>query len=341
MEIKKKLWGEKNGKEVYLVTINNGEMEISFSNLGCTITGILVPDEPGTMKNIILGYDNIEGYLNDMFYMGCIVGRVSGRISDASFVIDGKKYELTKNDHGGANHIHGGFEGFNKKVFDLLHVSKSENSATAEFYYKSTDMEEGYPGNVDLFVSYTLNTKNEVIISYRAMSDKSTHINLTNHCYFNLAGNGQPAQMQELYINADLFVHCKTGYIPTGELRSVFNDPHDFREKHSIGRDWDQLPEGFNECFVLNGNGNDEMIKAELQDPASCTTMTIKTTLPGIVFYTGDFLHGAFKKNEGICLETQSFPDTPNRKEFPSTLLHPGQKYHHKTTLGFSFKNVI
>jgi aldose 1-epimerase len=331
MEIKKMIWGEKGGKEIYLVTFNNGVMEVSFSNLGCTITHINVPDGSGKMKNIILGYDDLDGYLNDTFYMGCIVGRVSGRISNASFDIDGKKYELTKNDHGSDNHLHGGFEGFNKKVFDLLHVSKSEHSAIAEFYYNSEDMEEGYPGNADIFVIYTLTDKNELRIEYGAVSDKATHINLTNHCYFNLSGKIQPAQLQELFVDAHRFVQCGAGYIPTGELRSVNNDPHDFRNKTIIDRG------GFNECFVLNGNALDEKIKAELSDPASGTTMSIKTTLPGIVLYTGDYLNGPFKKNQGVCLETQFFPDTPNRKEFPSTLLLPGQEYKNTTTLGFSF----
>jgi aldose 1-epimerase len=331
MEIKKMIWGEKGGKEIYLVTFNNGVMEVSFSNLGCTITHINVPDGSGKMKNIILGYDDLDGYLNDTFYMGCIVGRVSGRISNVSFDIDGKKYELTKNDHGSDNHLHGGFEGFNKKVFDLLHVSKSEHSAIAEFYYNSEDMEEGYPGNADIFVTYTLTDKNELRIEYGAVSDKATHINLTNHCYFNLSGKIQPALLQELFVDAHRFVQCGQGYIPTGELRSVNNDPHDFRNKHIIDHG------GFNECFVLNGNTLDEKIKAELSDPASGTTMSIKTTLPGIVLYTGDYLNGPFKKNQGVCLETQFFPDTPNRKEFPSTLLLPGQEYKHTTTLGFSF----
>ncbi|MEO8582380.1 MAG: aldose epimerase family protein, partial [Flavitalea sp.] len=307
MNINRSLWGKKDGREIFLITVNNGSMELSYTNLGCTITAISVPDGSGNMKNLVLGYDTLDEYLNDNYFLGCIMGRVTGRISNGSFEIDGKQYTLARNDGTQTNHMHGGLQGFSKKVFELRSIEEKDNKVSATFYYHSNDMEEGYPGNLDLHVTYTLTTNNEVIIKYHAIADKATNVNLTNHCYFNFSGTSTPAIDHELYVDADKFVLCGEGWIPTGELKSVDHDPHDFRVKHRINKDWHELPDGFNECFVLNSESINHAVSARLSDPGSGTAMTLKTTSPGIVFYTGAYLSVPFQKYQGVCLETQFF----------------------------------
>lgn len=311
--------------DLVLITLSNAEMQLTFINFGCTITAIRIGE-----KNVVLAYDKIEDYFDDRYYLGCVVGRVTGRISQGRFNIGGDEYPLAKNDPSGKHHLHGGVNGFSKKKFHLTGSTQTEHAASATLQYKSPHLEEGYPGNLDVTVTYTMTAKNEIVIEYRAQTDRATHVNLTNHTYFNFSSAAPAVDTHELFVDADRYVVSNADFIPTGELRSVNNDIHDFRKIKPVRRN-------LNECFVLNGDRDDDRIKAALHEPASNISMTVRTTVPGLLFYTGDYLTGDFVAGQGLCLETQFFPDTPNRPEFSGTLLRPGQTYYQRTSLGFYF----
>lgn len=331
MGIRKTTWGRHQGKEVYLLTLNNGWLEVSLTNFGCTVVSIVVPGKNDTKKNLVLGYNSLEDYIGDAYYMGCLVGRFANRISNAAFQISTVKYQLAANEKGTGNHLHGGERGFNKKVFDLNKTDAHDNSV--QFYYKSADGEEGYPGNLDVFVTYRLTNKNEVVIDYKAMTDKPTHVNLTNHSYFNLSGATSQAINHELFINATQVLEADTAYIPTGTFKAVAGTALDFTAYRPIHGGNPESFRGYNECFSIAHVPNE--IIAGLRDPESGRSLAVRTTLPGIMLYTGDFLKTPFLKNGGICLETQFFPDSPNQPLFPQTLLHPGEVYQHQTVYQF------
>ena len=318
--------------DIRLYTISNEWMELSVSTLGCTITSIIIPDKDGVKRNIVLNYATPSGYVDDSFYVGSTVGRVAGRISNASFTIDGHSYHLTPNDGATGNHLHGGASGFNKKTFKLVSSTKTTDETSLKFFYHSTDGEEGYPGNLELWVTVTLKSDNNIIIQYRATTDKKTHVNLTNHSYFNFRGLPQPATDHELYVNADSYVETDREYIPTGNILPVKDTVYDFSERRRIGKYIAELETGYNVCFVLNKN---QQADAILFEPDSGIRMTVTTSAPGLLLYTGDFLHTHFMKNQGVCLETQFFPDSPNQELFPSTLLGPGEEYLHHTIFAF------
>jgi aldose 1-epimerase len=335
MGIRKSLWGTQEGQDIYLLTITNGHLELSVTNLGCTIVSILLPDETGNQANMVLGYDCLEGYLADTFYMGCIVGRFANRIANAAFQIGNATYNLTANETGTGNHLHGGKAGFNKKVFDIIETPYG-NANAIQFFYKSVNGEEGFPGNLDVYVTYQVTDENEIIIDYKGTTDKTTPVNLTNHSYFNLSGAQVPAINHELFINSEWALVADETYIPTGELKSVVNTELDFRNWRPIHAQPDTSSfAGYNECFSFTHANASTNAVAGLRDPLSGRSMTVRTTLPGMMLYTGDFLKTPYLKNEGICLETQFFPDSPNRPEFPSTLLHPGDVYQHRTVYQF------
>lgn len=306
---------------------------MTVSTLGCTITSIIVPSKDGNKRNIVLAYGDITGYVNDAYYIGCVVGRYAGRISDASFTIDGNLYPLSPNELSTGNHLHGGFEGFNRKNFQLVSSSHDDSTASLIFYYNSRHLEEGYPGNLEIWVTYTLTRQNKIIIEYKAITDRKTHVNLTNHTYFNFTGRHETATDHLLLINADAYVETGEHYIPTGILKDVQGTPFDFRKKRRIDESFSLLPTGYNECFVLNKNN---ITSAVLSENVSGIEMTVQTSLPGLLLYTGDFLGNNFCKNQGICLETQFFPDTPHHTKFPSTLLNPGEEYVENTVWTFS-----
>lgn len=296
MGIRKTLWGHHEGKEVYLITLNNDWLEVSLTNFGCTIVSIIVPDKIGHKKNLVLGYNSLQDYILDPYYIGCIVGRFANRLSNAAFQVGDVTYQLTANEPGTGNHLHGGEKGFNKKVFSLSNAPAEDNAI--QFYYRSVDGEEGYPGNLDVFVTYQLTDKNEVIIDYNATTDKATHVNLTNHSYFHLCGASEPAINHELYINAAYVLEADATYIPTGDMQAVAGTGLDFTEYRPIDQQGDPaLFRGYNECFWLT-QAPDE-IKAALRDPQSGRSMTVRTTLPGIMLYTGDFLKSPFLKKWG------------------------------------------
>jgi aldose 1-epimerase len=313
------------GHNTWLHTITNDWMEVTISTFGCTITSIMIPGKNGVKRNIVLAYDDIARYIDDPFYIGCIVGRYAGRISGASFTIDGKLFSLPPNDGHSGNHLHGGYSGFNKKNFQLLKSTHDDESASLVFHYRSPHLEEGYPGNLDVWITFALTNDNKIIIGYRAITDHATYINLTNHTYFNFTGNRESATGHELVIHADAYVQTGEDYIPDGVLRNVNGMGHDFRVKRKIEA-------VYNECFVLNKS---DEINAVLSEESSGIHMAVSTSLPGLLLYTGDFLANNFTKNQGVCLETQYFPDSPHQPKFPSTLLIPGDEYVENTVWQF------
>jgi aldose 1-epimerase len=283
-----------------------------------------------------LGYDSLKEYVKDQFYVGCLVGRFAGRISRGGFCIGNRFYQLFENDPLNKIHLHGGENGFNKKAFSILSVQSEAASQSVILYYCSKDGEEGYPGNLDLWVTYSLTNENEFIVQYKAKTDKATHLNLTNHSYFNLTGIPEAALKQEILINADRFLITDDNYIPTGKIQPVENTIYDFRKLRRVDYYFNKsIATGYNECYVLNKS--DENLAAVLADPIGKRKMTVTTTAPGLVFYTGNYLGGKFRKCQGICLETEYFPDTPNQPEFPATILAPGQEMINQTIYQFSW----
>jgi aldose 1-epimerase len=341
MNIKKKQWGEHQGRTIWLYSVKNEAIEINLTNYGCTILSILVAG-----KNVILGYSSIEELLADKFYMGTIVGRYAGRISNSCFEIDGSIFHLPSNDGTSGNHLHGGPQGFNKMVFEEISQQCTDNDASVTFHGISEDMDQGYPGKLMISFSISLNSENEITFSYLAKTNRPTHINLTHHLYYNLCDDAQPATTQSLLIDGDSMVETSDDYIPTGKLLPIPQHA-DFLIRRKIPDDID-----FNECYILNaskeyrnsnGNGNGKenrkekriVIDAILSDPSSGLTMELTTTCPAIIFYSGQFLDKPFYPKQGICLETQYFPDAPNHKNFPSTLYTEDRQFEEQTKLSF------
>ncbi len=351
--MEKKVFGTTaDGKTADLYTLKNKNgMQVSITNFGATVVSIMAPDKAGKMADVALGYDDLAGYELNKNYLGVLVGRYGNRIAHGKFSIDGTEYTLAKNN--GENSLHGGIKGFNKAMWDATDVSKG-GEAAVEMKYVSKDGEEGYPGNLSVTVVYTLTNKNELKIDYSATTDKKTVVNLTNHTYFNLAGQGNGDILkQELMINADTFTPVDSGLIPTGELKKVEGTPFDFRKATAIGGRIEandeqiKLGGGYDHNFVLNRKPATGLsLAARVSDPSSGRTMEVWTTEPGVQFYTGNFLDGSFKGKGGIayqkrtafCLETQHFPDSPNHPSFPTTLLKPGEKYHTTTVYKFEAK---
>jgi len=350
--VEKKAFGTTaDGKTADLYTLKNKNgMVVTITNFGATVVSILVPDKAGKMADVALGYDNLAGYELNKNYLGVLVGRYGNRIAHGKFSIDGTEYTLAKNN--GDNTLHGGLKGFNKMMWDAKDVSKSGEPAV-EMNYVSKDGEEGFPGNLSVTVVYTLTNKNELRIDYTATTDKKTVVNLTNHTYFNLSGQGHGDVLkEEMMINADKFTPVDSGLIPTGELKSVAGTPFDFRKATAIGErinaDDEQikLGGGYDHNFVVNRSKAGLSLAAKVYDPASGRVLEAWTTEPGVQFYTGNFLDGSFQgkgggaynKRTAFCLETQHFPDSPNHPSFPTTLLKPGEKYHTTTVYKFATK---
>ncbi len=335
---------------VYTLQNTNG-MTVKVSSYGATITSIEAPDRDGEMADIALGYNSAEEYMNavDKPYFGAVVGRYGNRIAGGQFKIDGETYTLAKNN--GQHHLHGGVTGFDKVVWNASLL----NDQTIELTYTAKDMEEGYPGNLEVKVTYQLTDNNELVVNYYAKTDKATHVNLTQHTYFNLKGEGKGDILDhELMLNAGQYTPVDEGLIPTGELADVAGTPFDFRKAKPIGRDiagdHQQLKfgGGYDHNWVLDTAGaSDELtLAARVHEPESGRVLEVHTTEPGIQFYCGNFLDGRLKGKSGaayvhrggFCLETQHFPDSPNQPEFPSTLLKPGEEYKSKTVFKFLAK---
>jgi aldose 1-epimerase len=338
----------KEGQSVDLYTITNSHgLKIQAINYGGIIVSLYVPDKNGKLDDVVLGFDKFEGYLNNKPHFGGIIGRYANRIANAKFTLDGTEYHLAKND--GPNSLHGGWKGFDAVQW---HAAPFENQTGAGvvFTHTSKDGEEGYPGNLSVKVTYTLTETNELHISYEATTDKATPVNLTQHSYFNLAGEGNGNILKhELMLNADHFTPVDKNLIPTGEIRSVKGTPLDFTKPSAIGAringNYEQLlvAHGYDQNFVVNGNPGELRLAARVHEPTSGRAMEVYTTEPGVQFYSGNFLDGtivgkhghAYKPHDGLALETQHFPDSPNHPQFPSTILRPGHTFHSRTIYRF------
>ena len=348
--IKKTVFGKTpDGKEIelYVLTNKNG-LEATVTNFGGDLVALKVPDREGKHGDIVLGYDSLDGYLNDKSFFGGTIGRYGNRIAQGKFVLDGVTYTLARNN--GENHLHGGINGFNKVVWQAKEAPSKEGPSL-QLNYLSKDGEEGYPGNLSVQVTYTLTESNELKIDYRATTDKDTVVNLTNHSYFNLAGPGGDILEHQLMIQADQFTPVDAGLIPTGELRNVQGTPFDFRKQTAIGGRIEQSDEqlkvgkGYDHNWILNRAGKSGLVlAARVYEGKTGRQMEVWTTEPGIQFYSGNFLDGTiqgkggqiYAHRSGFCLETQHFPDSPNHPKFPSTVLKPGAPYHTTTTYKFS-----
>jgi aldose 1-epimerase len=322
MSIQKIIWGKTGNSDICLYTIEKGALKLKVCNYGCTVIGLTFHG-----KEVILGYNNAEALLNDKFYMGCLVGRFAGRISGAGFEIDGTLYHLPANDGNTGNHLHGGPEGFNKICFKESAVDSTESSDSISFTAMSTHLDQGYPGNLLITCTITVNEDNEIIFDYDAVPDQATHINLTHHLYYNL-GDSKTALDQELQINAGMLVETGKHYIPSGMFVNLTNDT-DFRSAKKI-----PVTVDYNDCYVLN-RSDPGGVAALLSDNSSAVQMQLSTSCPSILFYSGQFLDHPFAPKQGICLETQFFPDSPNNKNFPSTLYEEGERFHEYTKLAF------
>jgi aldose 1-epimerase len=340
--------------ELYSLTNHQGVV-VKVATYGGTITELHVPDRDGKLGDVVLGFDQLDGYLTPEYEsnnpnFGALIGRYGNRIAKGKFSLNGEDYVLATNN--GENHLHGGNIGFNRVVWTAKPIP-GETENTLELTYLCKDMEEGYPGNLNVTVTYTLNDSNELIIDYTATTDKATPCNLTNHSYFNLSAGLQPTIAgHELVLLADKYTEADSGLIPTGNLLDVAGTPMDFTQPHAVGEridaDYEQLAfgAGYDHNWVLRNNSGSPALAATVYEPQSGRFMEVHTTEPGIQFYTGNFLDGSligkgnttYQKRAGLCLETQHFPDSPNQPAFPSTILQAGDTYHTQTIYRFSTK---
>jgi aldose 1-epimerase len=345
MSVTKEAYGKTpDGKPVDQYTLTNSKgMKVKIITYGATITEVYAPDRDGKSENITLMRDSLEDYMeSDTPYFGSTVGRFGNRIAKAKFSLDGKEYALAKNN--GENTLHGGLKGFDKVIWRAEPI-EAKDSVGVKFNYTSPDGEEGYPGTLKAQVTYTLTDINEIKMDYTATTDKPTVVNLTNHCYWNLAGAGSGDILgEELMINADGYLPVDTGLIPTGEVKPVKDTSMDFTKPMTIGSRIGQVDGGYDHCYVLNKKEEGEMsLVAIASDPKSGRVMEISTTEPAVQFYSGNFLDGTitaggktYPKHAAFCLETQHYPDAPNQPNFPKTTLRPGQEYKHNTVHKFS-----
>ncbi|MGA7719739.1 MAG: aldose epimerase family protein [Ignavibacteriaceae bacterium] len=340
-----------SGETVYLYTlVNSSNTKVRITNYGAIVQSLFVADRDKKFDDIVLGFDSLDQYIKPNPFFGAIVGRYGNRINKAKFTLDGKTYQLSPNE--GLNQLHGGFEGFNRKIWKSEEI-KSKLGPAIKLTYFSEYLEEGYPGNLQISVTYTLTNDNELRIDYHAVTDQATVLNPTHHSYFNLSGSLKNTILNEiLWIDADKFTPANSESIPTGELADVANTPMDFRKPFIIGdridNDFIQLKygKGYDHNWVLNNFNGSVRKVATVYDPSSGRFMEVLTDQPGVQFYTGNFLDGTLVGKGGIpcrlrsalCLETQHFPDSPNHENFPSTVLRPGEVYTQTTIYRFSVK---
>lgn len=331
----------------FILSNNNG-MEIRIITYGGVITSWTAPDKNGNYKDIVLGYNTLAEYEAETPYFGALIGRYGNRIAKGKFSLDDQEYTLAVNN--GVNHLHGGLKGFDKVIWDAKTIV-SDSTVSLELSFLSKDMEEGYPGNLETKVTYTLNNKDELSVNYEATTDKPTIVNLTQHSYFNLTADfNQDILGHELVINADSFLPIDNTLIPTGEFRDVTGTPFDFKTSKAIGIHIDneniQLKNGlgYDHCWVLNDQNTGVRFVASAYEPVSERLLEVFSDEPGIQFYSGNFLdgtlpsknNGVYQHRTGFCLETQHYPDSPNQKNFPSVRINPGEKYNSKTVFRLS-----
>lgn len=352
LAIKKVAFGKtKEGVSVEKFTLKNTNgVEVDIITYGGRITSLKVPNNKGVLENVVLGFDNIEDYENDNPFFGALIGRYGNRIAKGKFSLEGKEYTLAKNND--QNHLHGGDIGFDRVVWTATPIEGTENSSL-KLTYLSKDGEEGYPGNLNVTVVYTLTKENALEVSYKAITDKTTVVNLTQHAYFNLSSDFSNEILDhDIVLNADTFLPVDATLIPTGQIKKVVGTPFDFTSAKKIGKDINldntqlKLGLGYDHCWVLNGTKGIMRFAASAYHEASGRFMEIYTEEPGIQLYSGNFLDGTlpmpdggtYAYRTGFCLETQHFPDSPNQKNFPSTVLNPGETYSTKTIFKFSTK---
>ncbi|WP_428954880.1 aldose epimerase family protein [Streptomyces sp. cg35] len=346
----KELFGRlADGTKIHRWSLENGGTRLKVLSYGGIVQSLEIPDRRGRYVNVSLGYDHIEGYVTGTTFFGATIGRYGNRIANGRFTLDGTAYQLSVND--GVNSLHGGAKGFNTRVWDVEPFT-SGSDVGLDLHYTSVDGEMGYPGALRVKVTFTLSARGAWRIDYTATTDKATVVNLTNHTYYNLAGEGSGGVYDhELTLAASRYTPTDAGLIPTGELAKVAGTPFDFRSGKAIGDDiragHPQLitAKGFDHNWVLDKGGTDRPVHfATLRDPGSGRTLKIATDQPGVQFYSGNFLDGtlvgpsgrAYRQGDGLCLETQHFPDAPNQPSFPSTVLRPGQTYRSTTVHSFS-----
>lgn len=327
---------------------NTKGMEVNIITYGGIITFLKVPNKQGVIEDVVLGYNSLTEYEKSNPFFGALIGRYGNRIANGKFSLDGTEYTLATNND--PNHLHGGVKGFDKVVWN---AEVFEDKGALKLSYLSKDMEEGYPGNLETVVIYTLTEDNTLEVVYEATTDKKTIVNLTQHSYFNLSGDLSKTILDhEITINADKFIPVDATLIPTGELKDVTNTPFDFRVAKTVGQDIEVENEqlkrglGYDHCWVLNNQNEGVRLTATAYDKESGRFMEVFSDEPGIQFYTGNFLDGTLPSKQGgtygyrtgFCLETQHYPDSPNQKDFPSVVLNPGEKYETVTTFKFSVK---
>lgn len=339
--------------KIYTLTNQNG-IEARITSYGALLVSLRVPDSSGQMDNIVLGFDDLQGYLDGHPYFGATVGRYANRIAKGKFTLDGKEYTLATNN--GENHLHGGDRGFDKVVWDVVPVSLDLDVPADQaitFTYTSPDGEEGYPGTLVSSVTYILTDDDELRLEYHATTDQATPVNLTNHSYWNLSGQGEKGILDHVVtLHAPKVLAADEGLIPTGEILDVKGTPLDFTTPHPIGERIGQITQpgfngGYDHCFVLADRGDEELVHAAtVEHPENGRVLEIHTSEPAIQFYTGNFLDGTltgaggitYQKHHAFCLETQKYPDSPNHPHFPDCILRPGEVYRHTTVHRFSTK---
>ncbi|MCB0284123.1 MAG: galactose mutarotase [Calditrichaeota bacterium] len=352
MGISKEKFAELDGKTVDIYTLtNNNNFELKVITYGGIVTSFKMPDREGKLNDVVLGYNSLDDYIKENPYFGSTIGRYGNRIANGKFTLDGREYTLAQNN--GPNSLHGGVKGFDKVIWEATPVT-GKDSVSLKLHYLAKDGEEGFPGNLDATVTYTLTDKNTFRIDYHATTDKATVVNLTHHAYWNFAGEGNRNILDhELMLNADAYTPVDSTLIPTGEIATVEGTPMDFRTTTAIGArindNFQQLKfaGGYDHNWVLNTSPDEKFTKAAtLYEPTSGRFMEITTSEPGIQFYSGNFLDGSlvgksgkpYEFRTGLCLETQHFPDSPNKENFPSVVLRPGETYKTTTIHAFSIK---
>lgn len=349
--LQKKVFGQtEEGNEIEQYTlINSNGLQVDIITYGARIISLQVPDKEGKLSNVVLGFDSATNYLQENPYFGAAVGRFANRIANGEFTLEGVTYSLARNN--GSNNLHGGIKGFDKALWKAEIIAEEKNSL--RLHYLSKHMEEGFPGDLNCFVTYTLRENNVLEVLFEATTNKTTIVNLTQHSYFNLSGDFNSNVLDhEVMINADSYLPVTSNIIPTGEIRPVEASAFDFREPITVGRNIEaqdpqlELGRGYDHCWILKGGG-DLKFAASAYHPQSGRMLRVHTTEPGLQFYTGNFLDntlpitggkGTFGKHSGLCFESQHYPDSPNKPEFPAVTLQPGGKYQSRTTFEFSVK---
>jgi len=348
-QVSKQSFGTADGQNVDLYTLKNRNgMEAKITNYGGIVVSLTAPDKNRKFDDVVLGFNDLDSYLKGHPYFGAAIGRYGNRIAKGRFTLNGVEYKLAVNN--GENHLHGGLKGFDKVIW-TAQEQKSAAGPAVKLTYLSKDGEEGYPGNLSVTIVYTLTNKNELRIDYTASTDKDTVLNLTHHSYFNLAGEGNGDILNHrLMLNASRFTPTDAGSIPTGELRNVVGTPFDFLKPTALGarinQDYEQLKlgNGYDHNYVVNGRMGTLRLAARVTEPTSGRAMEVWTTEPGVQLYTGNFLDGTltgksgkvYQRRYGFCLETQHYPDSPNKPTFPTTTLKKGATLHSTTIYRFS-----